>query len=557
MIVQCDNCKAKFNLADEKITDKGLKVRCSKCKTVFVAKRPAAESAPAAPPPPPPPTPTPAASAPSPAAKPAAGESADPFTDFSFSDDLDLSSKEETATKAPASTERAPATPSHQDYTPTAVPAPAKPAAASPPEDEDQFNFADADFAPPASPPPPPPKPAAPKPAPPKPAPPKAAPAPSPSAKAKAKPAGSSDDVEFGDFNFDEESFAEPEAPPAKASAPAGEARSAGSRSGEKPKAAAGKAAPQAAAGDEESFGDFHFDTDGNIGEAGAEPSAADDLGDFVRSPTSKAPVQDDLEASLESDSEPESTPAPRLAAAAAPTVLPGKPVIRHAGVKRNSTPWILLGVLAFFLVGLGGGIGYLHVSGRFTVKDLLSGNFTKIKEIPAVKQFFIRMGWMEAPDTGIVEVLPRTREDAFILSREGMDLLVVKGSVKNGRRKPQSFLEVEVTLKDKAGNFLAAKSAYCDDLFTKDELQTLSREDIESFMNGKTGRNVANQNVKYNESRDFMVVFWPMPAGVASAEVKVSGYMDADEGADQGGKPGEGAKSPEPPQPSPGATPP
>lgn len=35
MIVQCTNCRARFRVADEKVTDRGVKVRCTKCTTVF------------------------------------------------------------------------------------------------------------------------------------------------------------------------------------------------------------------------------------------------------------------------------------------------------------------------------------------------------------------------------------------------------------------------------------------------------------------------------------------------------------------------------------------
>jgi predicted Zn finger-like uncharacterized protein len=550
MIVQCDNCKAKFNLADDKITDKGLKVRCSKCKTVFVAKKAAADSVPAAPPPHPP-APPPGAAPPPP--KPAAAESADPFSDFTFSDDLDLDSKEDTAPGTPVTTERSPATPSHHDYAPTSVPAPTKPEPLPPlpPEAgaEDQFNFTDDAFTQPE----PPPR---------KPAPPKAQPAakaPAPAApQAKAKPAGSSDDSEFGDFNFDEESFAEPGTPPPQAAAPAAPAADDWGSVSLPPPAAkppAGKAPAKPATEDEESSGDFHFDTEGSIGAAASDAGAGDDLGDFVRSATSKAPVQDELEASLESDSESEPTPAPRPAAPAS-AARPAKPVIRHVVKERNWTFWILLGVLVLFLAAIGGGIGFLQVTGRFTLRDLMSGNFAKAKQIPEVKQFFIRMGWMEAPDTGTVEVLPRTREDAFFLSRDGVDLLVVKGTVRNGRRKPQSFMQVEVTLKDKAGDVLAVKRGYCDVTFSNEELRTLSREDIEGFMNARAGRNLLNHDVRQNQTREFNVVFYPVPAGVNNAEARVAGYMDSEEAADVLRKEAAG-KSPEAPKPPEEAQPP
>ncbi len=43
MIVQCDSCSSKYRIAEEKILPQGIKVRCAKCKNVFVVKLPAPE----------------------------------------------------------------------------------------------------------------------------------------------------------------------------------------------------------------------------------------------------------------------------------------------------------------------------------------------------------------------------------------------------------------------------------------------------------------------------------------------------------------------------------
>ncbi len=48
MIVNCPRCQARFRVADEKVGPRGAKVRCSRCKDVFVVQREAAP--PAAPP---------------------------------------------------------------------------------------------------------------------------------------------------------------------------------------------------------------------------------------------------------------------------------------------------------------------------------------------------------------------------------------------------------------------------------------------------------------------------------------------------------------------------
>lgn len=46
MIVQCEKCRTKFRIADERVSPKGVKVRCSRCAHVFVARH----EAPAEPP---------------------------------------------------------------------------------------------------------------------------------------------------------------------------------------------------------------------------------------------------------------------------------------------------------------------------------------------------------------------------------------------------------------------------------------------------------------------------------------------------------------------------
>ena len=62
MIVQCDQCQAKYRIDDAKVGEKGVKVRCTKCQNSFIVKKeaPSEATAPveaAAPPPPPPPPP--------------------------------------------------------------------------------------------------------------------------------------------------------------------------------------------------------------------------------------------------------------------------------------------------------------------------------------------------------------------------------------------------------------------------------------------------------------------------------------------------------------------
>lgn len=52
MIVQCDSCQAKFRIDDSKVTEKGVKVKCTKCQNTFVVKPEPAVTPPISPEPP-------------------------------------------------------------------------------------------------------------------------------------------------------------------------------------------------------------------------------------------------------------------------------------------------------------------------------------------------------------------------------------------------------------------------------------------------------------------------------------------------------------------------
>jgi predicted Zn finger-like uncharacterized protein len=45
VVVQCPTCQSKFRIADEKVTDRGVRVRCTSCKNVFQVRKPGSGAA--------------------------------------------------------------------------------------------------------------------------------------------------------------------------------------------------------------------------------------------------------------------------------------------------------------------------------------------------------------------------------------------------------------------------------------------------------------------------------------------------------------------------------
>ncbi len=85
MIIKCEQCQTKFRLDDSKVTDKGVKVRCAKCKHVFSVRKeqPEPETTGFATSPEPIPTPVPIQDS----VKPAEAGINEPSPSFSFGDD--------------------------------------------------------------------------------------------------------------------------------------------------------------------------------------------------------------------------------------------------------------------------------------------------------------------------------------------------------------------------------------------------------------------------------------------------------------------------------------
>jgi predicted Zn finger-like uncharacterized protein len=463
MIVECEECKAKFKLDDSKITEKGIKVRCSKCKHVFTVKKPSM---------------TPDFSLES------ASPSEDPFQDFSFSDDIDLGGEEASAAKEPdASTERPPETPSSKlDFSMGSKEDLAPPSEKKPPAKDEfaDFDFDEDSFDVSGS------------------------PAPEPSASAP-------DSKEWGEVSLSEDMPQMPDEEPA----------------GDKDFDFGSKT--DSARQSEESFGDFKFDDGGELPDfdqgGEASPAGLEEPGGFVRSDRSRAPVRDELEASLDVESE-----APAAASVPVPSKAPGKPVIRHAAMEQSRTPLTTLLAVIIAALAIAGILYYLNYKGTFTFNDIKSGNFSKLKDVPAIQSLLISLGMMEKPDTGTVEVLKSTVKLFPKRRSDGRNILVFTGKVQSTFRKPKSFIQVEVKLFDKNKQLLTSRKSYCDVTFTQEELATLDRQTIESFMNGRSGRTMNNVNIKQGQTLPFTVVFFNvhMPS-VEHYKAEVSHYIDAD----------------------------
>jgi len=462
MIVQCPSCAAKFKFPDDKVKP-GVKVRCSKCKSVFELKSDAvaqADFAPATP-------------------KAPAAPATDSGEKFNFGGDFDFGEK-----KTPSS-ERAPGPAARQDFDLSgnfemgeAKPSKekAKPAASAPAKEEsEEFSFEDeADFSSEEF---------------------GSGSGPKPAAKdanlgfsaempgipgkgaKKEEPEDAGFEDNIGDFKIDRG-----EDVPAK---------------------------PQRKSSAED------LDFSGKL-ESYARP-------DKVKGKSSS----DDLEAQLDLDTEsPPVMQAAATAQVHAPRehLAPERPMVRtYEEEKGGSGGKIFLIFLLLVLLGApAGGLVYLNSTGSFTFQDLKNRDLAKLKSAPEINSILVSLGLAQAVIKGEVAVLKETVRYQDIERRDGSLAIAVTGRIRNDFPVGVRFVQVQVDLYDANRNVLASGTSYADVSFTLNEIKSMPETEIRDYMETKAGRSMNNLDIKPGEARDFAVIFFKPARGVASYDPAV-----------------------------------
>lgn len=117
-----------------------------------------------------------------------------------------------------------------------------------------------------------------------------------------------------------------------------------------------------------------------------------------------------------------------------------------------------------------------------------------------------------------------RSVKAAFITNGEVGELLVVSGEALNEYSKPRAALQVKVTVFDSAGQTIATKSAYGGNPLTDEQLESLPLDKIESAMANQFGDSLANMEVAPGKAIPFVVVLANLPKGAKDYGVQPAG---------------------------------
>lgn len=117
-----------------------------------------------------------------------------------------------------------------------------------------------------------------------------------------------------------------------------------------------------------------------------------------------------------------------------------------------------------------------------------------------------------------------RAVKAAFARNDEVGELLVISGEAINEYPKPRAALQVKVTVYDAAGQIIAAKTAYGGNPLTVEQLKSLSLDKIEAAMANQFGDSLANIEVATGKAIPFVVVLANLPKGAKDFMVQSAG---------------------------------
>ena len=171
--------------------------------------------------------------------------------------------------------------------------------------------------------------------------------------------------------------------------------------------------------------------------------------------------------------------------------------------------PGAVIGVSVLAIVALAGGGFYFFKEGPAALDKLGIG--------------FVA-GWfgVETREEGSIG-LDKVK-GAYLTNAEAGEVFVVRGEAVNNYRKPRASIQVKGALLGQGGQVLAQKIAYCGNSLTDEQIRTLPMAKIDAAMNNQFGDSLANLGVQPGRRIPFVVVLSKVPREAVDFGVEVVG---------------------------------
>ena len=186
------------------------------------------------------------------------------------------------------------------------------------------------------------------------------------------------------------------------------------------------------------------------------------------------------------------------------PVVATAKPKVK----KRISKPLIVL----LILVLLGGG-----AYGSYVLLDFMN------IEIPFVSNYFKPQ---ISDPAGNLKIDTLEVESAFVKNSKAGKLFAVTGKVKNGYSDARSYIKVTGKLYTKGKNLVQEETVFCGNVLSDIELSNMELSAIKKRLSNRIGDNNSNIGVKPGQKLPFMIIFSKLPSNLEEFAVEAEGSV-------------------------------
>jgi predicted Zn finger-like uncharacterized protein len=169
---------------------------------------------------------------------------------------------------------------------------------------------------------------------------------------------------------------------------------------------------------------------------------------------------------------------------------------------RQGSFVSILIGLVVVLVIGVGGFFGYLFMTDSNKALKLV-GKSAPVEE-------------------GRITV--QNVKAGFIPKGAAGELLVITGEAVNGFNAPRAALQLKAVVYGANGEILAQKNAFAGNILTTKQLSTMTAEKIDTAMSNQFGDSLINMGVAPGKSVPFTIVIVNPPAAAKDFAVEPAG---------------------------------
>ena len=160
-------------------------------------------------------------------------------------------------------------------------------------------------------------------------------------------------------------------------------------------------------------------------------------------------------------------------------------------------------------------------------VLALTGGGFYFFKEGPSA---FSKLGlgfiakWIGVENSEEGGIAVRNTLGVFLNNKEAGEIFAINGEAVNNFGKPRASIQVKATLFGPKGEVLLQKQAYCGNVLSREQLSVLPAAKLEAAMNNQFGDSLSNLAVQPGKGIPFVIVLTNIPKETAEFGVEVVG---------------------------------